>query len=198
MPIYRHRVTGPGSAGDVWVSTMHSQGAADYFDAHFAWETFVQNAINPHLAGMWAPTTKVTEVITDELDPLTWRNVRQLTSDVAITGTSDGGAPSPRACLVVGLRTALPTRAGRGRMFLPSPSATHYAATGKFVNADCVTIATDFAAALTTMKATITPVIAHRSSLTWDTITRVTVGDIPGTQRRRTNKDPNNYAVSGV
>jgi hypothetical protein len=198
MAIYRHRVFGPGSAGDVWVSTLHTQGAADYFDAHFAFGAFIQNAVNPNLKDMWAPTTKITGTVTDELDPITWQNLRQLTGNPAITGTSAGNAPSPRACLVIGLRTALPTRAGRGRMFFPSPSGDHYAATGKFVTADCAQIAADFAAALTTLKATITPVIAHRSSKTWTPITRVTIGDIPGTQRRRTNKDTNTYSASGV
>jgi hypothetical protein len=146
----------------------------------------------------WAPTTGTNQIVTDQLDPLTWKNAAQATSAFLRAGVSTGKAPSPRACLVIGFRTALPTRAGRGRMFLPSPSADHYAATGKFIDADMSTIADEFATAVTTMRGVITPVIAHRSSRTWTPINRVTVGDIPGTQRRRTNKDVQTYASTGV
>jgi hypothetical protein len=198
MTLYRHRVMGPGSAGDVWVSTLHSEGAAGLDEAHGAFNAFVNAAIGLHLHNMWATTTAVSQTVTDQLDPLTWKNVAQTTSDIAIQGTSTGKAPSPRACIVIGLRTVLPTRGGRGRMFMPSPSADHYAVTGKFVAADVQEVAGAFADALLTMRATITPVIAHRSNRQWTPITRVTVGDIPGTQRRRTNKDVNNYASMGV
>jgi hypothetical protein len=194
MPIYRHRVTGPGSAGDVWVSTLHSEGIAPLADAHEAFRAFVNAALGGSLKTFWATTTGATRIITDQLDPISWKNAAQLDDLNTITGTGTGKAPSPRACLVVGLRTPLPTRAGRGRMFLPSPSSDHYATTGKFVDADMVTLASEFGGALATMRGVVTPVIAHRSSHTTTPITRVTIGDIPGTQRRRTNKDAQNYA----
>jgi hypothetical protein len=187
-------MSGPGSAGDVWVSTLHTSGVASLNTAHSAWADFVTNTIGSHLAAMWATTTQVTQIITDQLDDLTWKNTAQVVSALNIVGTSTGKAVSPDNCLVVGLRTDLPTRAGRGRMFLPSPSADHYAATGRFVGADTTTIANDFSTGIEVLNNTVQAVIAHRSSHTTTPITRVTVGDIAGIQRRRSNKDTVNYA----
>lgn len=198
MTIFRHRVSGPGSAGDIWVSTLHSSGIASLGGAHAAWATFITAAIHSNLAGMWAATTHANQLVTDQLDDITWKNVAQTSSAIDIPGTSVGNAVSPDNCLVVGMRTTLPTRAGRGRMYLPSPSATHYAATGRFVSADMGTIAADFATALSLMAGTVQPVIAHRASKTTTPIVRVTVGDIAGQQRRRSNKDAMNYASVDV
>ena len=198
MTIFRHRVTGPGSAGDTWVCTLHSEGNVTLQQANLAWGNFVGGALQTTLADWWAPTTQVTSIITDQLDPVTWKNVAQIAEAYELVGTDAGKPPSPRSCLVVGFRTSLPTRSGRGRMYLPSPSANHYNAQGKFIQAEMDTIALDVANALTVMKAEVTPVIAHRSTKTTTPITRVTVGDIPGTQRRRTNKDVQNYASRGI
>lgn len=191
-------MSGPGSAGDVWVSTLHSVSEASIDDAHNAWKTFVNAAITGHLAGWWAVTTQITEVVTDQLDPLTWKNTTQRVDALNIVGTNAGPAPSPRTCIVVGLRTNVATRAGRGRMFIPSMSPARYTGPGKFAAADCAAIATDFSNALIFMKTVTTPVIAHRKFRSWDNITRVTVGDVPGDQRRRTNKDVNNFSSAGV
>jgi hypothetical protein len=194
MTLFRHRVSGPGSAGDVWVTTLHTTGVASLNTAHGAWATFVANAIGGTLAPMWAPTTTATQLVTDELDDITWKNRAQTVSAINIVGTSAGGAVSPDNCMVVGLRTDLPTRAGRGRMFLPSPSASHYQASGRFVEADCAAIANEWATAIAILQNTLQPVIAHRSSKTTTPITRVTVGDIAGQQRRRSNKATQTYA----
>jgi hypothetical protein len=196
MTLYRHRVMGPGSAGDVWVSTLHTAGIASLADVHEAWTQFVSDSIGAHLKTTWAATTKATEVITDQLDDFTWKNSAQLVNNINIVGTSAGKAVSPRDCLVVGLRTPLPTRAGRGRMFLPSPAADTYTAQGEFVQLDLDIISGEFSGALAQLRAVIQPVIAHRSSKTTTPITRVTIGNIPGIQRRRTNKVTQTYSTA--
>jgi hypothetical protein len=194
MTLFRHRVSGPGSAGDVWVSTLHTVGVASLNTAHAAWAAFVASAIGGNLDQMWAPSTTATQLVTDQLDDVTWKNVAQIVSAINIVGTSVGKPVSPDNCLVIGMRTDLPTRAGRGRMFLPSPSADHYTNTGRFVGADTDTIAADFAYALGVIRNTVDPVIAHRGTKTTTPITRVTVGDIAGIQRRRSNKVSMTYA----
>jgi hypothetical protein len=194
MSIFRHRVSGPGSAGDVWVSTLHTVGVASLNNAHSSWATFIQGALGA-LVPMWAPTTMATQLVTDQLDDLTWKNAAQTVSAINMVGTSTGGAVSPDNCLVVGMRTDLPTRAGRGRMYLPSPSASHYTAAGRFVAADMAALADQFSTSLAILfNNGLQAVIAHRSSKTTTPITRVTVGDIAGIQRRRSNKDTVNYA----
>jgi hypothetical protein len=198
MPLYRHRVTGPGPAGDVWVSTLHSAGLASLVDAHEAFRAFCDVGIGTTLKTFWPLTTKCTTIITDQLDEVTLHNTAQQSDVNNIIGTSVGKSVSQRNCLVVGMRTPTPTRAGRGRMFLPSPSADHYTNTGEFIDAEIDTLSNDFAAGLTAMRATIQPVLLHRATRTTTPITRVTIGNIPGIQRRRTNKVTQTYAHQSV
>lgn len=198
MTVFRHRVTGPGAAGDIWVSTMHSSSANTLASVHTAWTTFINTFCSGTMNAMWNTHVSATETITDQLDPITGKNVAQALSGISQVGTGTGGSVSPRVCMVIGLRTALPTRAGRGRMYWVSPDDSHYATTGKFVDADATTINTAFATALTTFKATSTPVIYHRTSHTFDVVTTTTIGDVPGTQRRRTNKVAQTYASHAV
>lgn len=197
MPLYRHRVSGPLPAGDVWVSTLHSVGLAPLADAHNAFGDFLTTAIGTTLKTYWPVSTRASSITTDQLDEVTLRNVAQLSDVNNIIGTGVGKQVSQRDCLVVGLRTPTPTRSGRGRMFLPSPSADHYSATGEFIEAELDTLANDFAAGLATMRATIQPVLLHRATRTTTPITRVTIGNVPGIQRRRTNKVTQTYAHQG-
>lgn len=195
MTIYRHRVTGPGSAGDVWVSTMHSSSAGSLAAVHTAWTALVNNFISGTLGAMWNTHVQANGTITDQLDPVTGKNVAQASTAISQIGTGSGGSVSPRNCVVIGLRTSVPTRAGRGRMYWPSPDDSHYQTNGLLVAADVTTIDTGFGTALTTFKATSTPVIFHRKTLTFDTVINTSTGIIPGTQRRRTNKIPNAYST---
>jgi hypothetical protein len=158
----------------------------------------VTNFITNTMGALWNTHQEATETITDQLDPVTGKNVAQATSAVTLIGTGSGGTVSPRSCMVIGLRTALPTRAGRGRMYWPSPDDSHFTATGQYASADVTTVATGFATVLTAFKATATPVIFHRKTQTFDTITMTSVGATVGTQRRRTNKVANTYSTHTV
>jgi len=212
MTIYRHRVTGPGSAGDTWTTTLHSQGAASLATVHAAFQTLVTGFIGTTLGAMWPNETSATQVITDQLDANGLHNVGQLSSTITAVGTGTGGTLSPRTCLVIGLRTAVPTKAGRGRMFWPAPDVTHLTGAGQLQSADATTLSNAFAARLTTFKATSQPVVLHRGHdartvggipeplvpSTFDNITTVTIGIILGTQRRRTNRVTNAYAGASV
>lgn len=198
MPVFRHRVTGPGSAGDIWVSTLHSNSAGSLAAVHTAWTTLINTFITGTMGALWNTHQSATETITDQLDPVTGKNVAQASSAISLVGTGSGGSVSPRTCMVIGLRTALPTRAGRGRMYWPSPDDGHFQTSGVYASADVTTVANGFATALTTFKATATPVVFHRKTLTFDTITNTSVGVIPGTQRRRTNKVAQSYATHTV
>lgn len=198
MPIFRHRVSGPGPAGDIWISTMHSSSAGTLAAVHTAWTTLINNFCSGTMNGMWNTHNSATQTITDQLDPVTGKNVAQASSAITQVGTGVGGTTPPRVCVVIGLRTALPTRAGRGRMYWPAPDTSHFTLQGTLVSADATTIATGIAAALTAFKATATPVVYHRGPKTSDAVTSVTVGILAGTQRRRTNKDAQAYSSHTV
>lgn len=96
---------------------MHSSGAASLAATHTAWQAFVSSFVSGSIGAMWPNDVTLTELATDQLDGVTGKNAAQTKSSVALAGTGAGGTGSPRVSLVVGLRTALPTRAGRGRMY---------------------------------------------------------------------------------
>jgi hypothetical protein len=137
--------SGPGAAGDVWTTTLHSQSASTLANAHTAFVTLVSGFITTTLAPMWPNDISANSVITDQLDATTGKNVSQTSSTVSLPGTGAGATLPGRDALVIGLRTASSTRRGRGRMFVT-----------------------------------------------------VTVGNVLGTQRRRTNKVVTSYASATV
>lgn len=199
MTFFRHRVTGPGSAGDVWVTTMHSQSAGTIAAAHDAWRAIWANFWADTFGALVTPQTKITEQVTDRLDAFTGKNVEQRISNDAYTGTGTGATVSPRSCMVLSFTSSLPNRAGRGRMFLPSPDSDHYATTGEFAADTAAAVSAGWASAVfAQMSGTITPQIYHRSTFTGTQITGVKVGTIPGTQRRRTNKSLNAYSANPI
>jgi len=189
MTIYQHTLKGTFTAGDQWNVTMHTSSANALAAVHSAWTTACSNFITGTLGPMWPSDVEATETITNQLDPVTAKNVAQSTSSLALTGSGAGGKPSPRDCVLTSLRTTKPTKAGRGRMYWPSVDASHYTATGRLVQADMQTIATGWAGALTALAGTTTPVIFHKKILGFDVIVLVSVPDVAAVQRRRTNKD---------
>lgn len=198
MTIFRHRMTGPGPAGDVWNITMHSYGTTTASAAHDAWLQFLTSFIGGVVEPLWSTQTQATEAITDELSGVNGRNVSQIRSSLAYKGTGAGMQLPQRAAAVIGLRTALPTRAGRGRFYLPAPDSSNMAADGEMTSAAATALAAGASSALATFGVTLTPVIFHRKTLTWDKITTVTVAQVLGSQRRRTNKVPPDYATSPI
>jgi len=198
MPYFRHRVTGPNPGGDVWVSTMHSSSSNTLAAVHTAWTTFINNFFSTTYNALMPNEQSATGTVTDQLDPVTGKNVSQVSSTITQVGTGTGGTASPRNALVVQLLTTLPTRAGRGRMFLPSPDVSHYDANGKFDASMVSTISSAFAAGLTTFKATSQPVVYHRDTKTGTNLSGIKIGVVVGSQRRRTNKTINTYSSNNV
>lgn len=200
MTFFRHTASGPGAAGDIWVTTMNTTGSGTLAATHTAWSTFVSAVMAGGLAAILPNDTSITDLRTDQLDSITGKNNAQTKSGVALVGTGAGATLSPRDALVVGLRSALPTRMGRGRMFWPAPDASHLTSTGLIVGADATTLANAFGNAMTTLKATTLPIVLHRKihPLTYEVVTYVTIGTILGTQRRRSNKVTQSFATKTI
>lgn len=178
---------------------MHSSGAGVIGDVHTAW----RNAVSAFWSGSYGSLLTVdqqcTEVVTDQLDPSTGKNVLQARSAVSFKGTLSAEPTTPqRVAIVTGLRTALPTRAGRGRMYWPGPAGSVLTNSGELATADAIAVATDWAAALGAMATQSQPVIYHRATRTTTNVTNVTVGVVLGTQRRRTNKVANAYSSDPI
>lgn len=199
MATYRHRASGPGPAGDIWTVTMHSTGAGPLASAHGAFVTAVTEFWGGDYGDLLTVDQQCTSIVTDELDPSTGKNTAQAITSVSLKGSRSAEPTTPqRASIVTGLRTALPTRAGRGRMYWPGPAGSALTVDGELTSIDATNVAVGWAAALATMASTSAPVIYHRSTRTTTLVTSVTVAVVLGTQRRRTNKVAPSYASSAL
>lgn len=190
MAIYKHVMGGPGAAGDVWTSGLHTIGTGTIDAAHAAWETFVTGFTG--IAGvtpLWPTEVKIDTIATYLLDSGTGKSTALKLGAVSVIGTSAGEASPPRDCLVVGLRTPKPGPGGRGRMYLPLVAKTNLQANGLILASVQTTIAAFAANALNDLNtAGFTPVVWRKGSTIGDIITSVTVSAVPGNQRRRSNK----------
>jgi hypothetical protein len=104
-------------------------------------------------------------------------------------GTGGGGTMPAQIATVVTLRTALATRRGRGRIYLPTTAFEIMASSGKFASTNLDNLVNKTAAlfsgiAVSTQRGV---VLSQTAGLTHE-ITRVEADDVPDTQRRRTNK----------
>lgn len=174
---------------------MHSVSALGIDVVHNAWRTAWLNFWNDTYGPMVTPQVTVNELVTDQLDPATGKNVAQRVNADHFVGTGAGKTVSPRDCLLLSFYTGVPTRAGRGRMYLPSPDSSHYLDTGQFANDVGTTVAGGWKAVIdANFPGDPGQVIYHRSTRTTTPVIGVKVGAVPATMRSRTNKVPNAYA----
>lgn len=195
MTIYRCTATGVNQGLDSWTFGLHVQKVGGSVAAALtAWQSFMDNLFNGDgggvngIAGDYSTHLTVQSLVVTALDALTGKNSEQAQSGSVLAGTA-GGDPLPgEVACCVSLRTSLPTRAGRGRFYLPNPN-TGAVTAGVFNNSfvsDVVEAAQYGLDNLVT--ATYVPIIYHASSITGTTITSVDVGSVPDVQRRRRNK----------
>lgn len=196
MATFRHRVSGPGNAGDIWVSTFHSSSGQTLSVVHAAFVQWCTDFLSTVMAPLWTSGTTATLAETDQLQPASTHNAAQLKSSINIVGSAAGAPTDPRASVVVGLRTALPTHAGRGRMFIPAPGAASLTADGLLIVATAASISSGAKTAFGTFNATSQLVIFHRLGAGITPVNGITVGVVLGSQRRRTNKVPPDYQIS--
>lgn len=127
MAIYRITVSGHGITQEEWNFTIHvemvtGQAAILATLAADAVTLAWQGPPTPgsSLQQLYATTTLVDGVVVDELDNA-GKNVSQGRANLALAGTAVTEPLPPNVAIAVSLRTATPTRAGRGRFFLPAP-----------------------------------------------------------------------------
>ena len=126
-----------------------------------------------------------------------WKQTTKTTTGHNIAGTSADEALPPHVCEVVTLRTALATRFGRGRFYLPAMAENALAATGGIMLAAAQTALQDAMNALfSAISGVITLQIYHklgggsgaRGPNTVDPVIASDVSDVFTTQRRRDDK----------
>jgi len=188
MAIYSLVTQGHTIDGEIWITTIHVSSTGGLVTDALA-------ALAAGFGAFWTATTThfpagtgVDEFIANELSNTTGRQIQQARQSSTLVGTGSGSTLPPQCAEVISLRTSLPTRAGRGRMFMP-PLVVGAVTAGRIssaAKADLVTGATDF---LTSLSGDgFDPVVYHRADRSSTTIQRIEVGDVFDTQRRRRNK----------
>ena len=215
MTVFRHRIIGRGVNSEQWVTTLHTESSSGLGDAAGALYSFINSIMTGALAARWSTGVHVDSFSTDQLDDDTGENVAQSGGSGVWAGTATDKPQSPRACVVVSLRTALPTRRGHGRMYWPAPTVASTDANGKLTTAAAGEFASEFSAALTGLSLTTAVVVYHRAvkapltvprtiprpiltAPSWTLVNGVAVGDKLGTQARRTNQTTNTYTLGTV
>jgi len=196
MAVFKHVMSGPGAAGDVWTSGLHSIGPVTLAAAQAAWLVFVENIGSAtNWGALWANEVAIREASTYAIDPTTGKATALARGSVSLNGVAAGDASPPRDTVVVGLRTAKPGPGGRGRMNFPLVNRTLLGSTGLIASATQTTIAAFMANALNDMATGgAVPSVWRKGLPTGDAITSVTIGAVPGSQRRRSNKIAPQYA----
>lgn len=128
----------------------------------------------------------------EEVDLDTGRVVTTATGASNWVPTGPGAETMPpQLAIVVSLLTALAGGRNRGRLYLPGPTNAAIDLTGRLVQANCTTIVNAWGAAFTagtTAVPTLVPVVYSRMNRSVQPITRLSVGNVIDTQRRRRDK----------
>lgn len=195
MTIYRVVATGISPGGDTFNFGLHlSKAGGSAADALTAWTTAIDNLWNGDggtvvgVGGYYGTSTQIQSLVATALDPITGKNATQAQGSVSQAGFGSGQELPANTALCVSTRTGVPTRAGRGRYFLPGPLVSTLL-NGLWENV----VVLDFVTASQYMlnglvASTYVPVIYHRATLSSTPITSTDVGDVPDVQNRRRNK----------
>jgi hypothetical protein len=195
MTVFRNTAGGTLINGERFSFSVHTEKAAgDVVDAASAWSDAIAQLWNgsatpaDSIKQLYPAATIIDELVTTELSPTNGHNVHQAISTPSLAGTGSGAALPPQTAICVSLRTGLPTRAGRGRFFLPAPIVAE-SSVGR-INA---TAQGQIVAAVAGMMGVLTDalfpaVVYHAQFRTTDAVTSIDVGDVFDTIRRRRDK----------
>lgn len=191
MALYQHRFLGHTAAGENWMFTWWADSARSSASAAAAAVTWAQtlwagavdgNGLEDHL-----PTTVgLDSVSTVEINTATGTQISRLDTAISLDGVSASNTLPSDCSAVVSLRTATPTRSGRGRFYLPPGVVTDVAADGRIVADFIADLSASLAAAWTGYNsASDRPVIYSRTQRLTRSITSFDIGDLWDTQRGR-------------
>jgi hypothetical protein len=194
MAIYRLTQQGHLLNGEVWNCTLHisqitGEGAALLVTCLEAVTLLWQGPPTPanSIQQLIPTTVGVDELVLDEID-FNGKNIDQHRSALSLDGTNVNDVLPYQCSVAVSTRTALPTRAGRGRFFLPA-FALDQAVGGLLDAAAQPQIARAAKAMIDHINlSSFGCVIWHKATDSFDAITSVDVGNVFDTQRRRRNQ----------
>lgn len=187
MALYRHRLMGTYT-GEEWSFGVYTEGSGSLAAAQTAWANGVTDFASVAYLGNLAADVAFIEITTVEINPSTGKQLTGVSDPRSEVGTASGSSCPYQCSPVVSFRTATLSRAGRGRIYAPSPAVA--ALTAARLSSTAAGNLADSAQAMLQALDTagFTPVIYHRSTGTTTNITTIDVGDVIDTQRRRRNQ----------
>lgn len=194
MPLYEHAFSGATAEGETFTYTWWAnsiRALADAQTAAVAWNLALWNGASAGNGLKDHVTAGVTmqSVKTITVDQATGLQSTRADTAQVIPGVAAGSAMPGDVSLVVSLRTALATRRGRGRFYLPQPAASQVLATGRVLTDFITDLISSLTAAWTAYNTGVDrPVVYSRTGRTIQNITSFNIGDLYDTQRRRQNK----------
>lgn len=194
MGLYRNVITGheSGESFTFTFSTFNAAGtvagaaAALNTAIGLLWNGVASPADS--IKQLYPAATGIDQTFAVEIDPLTGHQLGKTVNAAALVGTDANGPLPPQCACVVSLRTALFTKRGRGRFYLPAFSTDKVAA-GRILAAAVTQVATAAQKMVQSLNgAGYTVCVYHRDTKTHDNVVTVDVGDVFDTQRRRRDK----------
>lgn len=191
MAIFRLRVSGVGTYGDIWNINMHADSdetpaaAATALASAFtdAWEG--TDTATADLGPQYNASITVTQAAAAVLDPTTGQQQEAAEDILELAGTADGDQLPPQVAIVVSWVTALRNRGGRGRIYLPAPATDTLSAARISTAAVTATVAAIGRMLNGLVTAGLTPIIWSPGKPSPPAIISYNVGDVFDTQRRR-------------
>jgi hypothetical protein len=194
MGLYRNVVTGH-EAGESFTFTFSTFNAAGTVAGAAA---ALHTAIGLLWNGVATPADSIKQLIPTvcgidqcfavEISALDGKQLGKVVNAEALVGTNANGPLPPQCSCVVSLRSAVFTKAGRGRFYLPT-FATDKVSGGRILAAAVTQVATAAQKMVQSLNgAGYTVCIYHRQTKTHDNVVTVDVGDVFDTQRRRRDK----------
>lgn len=187
MAVYRHVLRGT-YPGEIWSFRLHSEGATSLAAAQTAWDDAITAFGSVAYLATLCADVGFTETSTAELDVATGRQLTRVESPRTEVGTSVAACLPFQCAPVVSFRTASATRAGRGRMYAPSPAVDQQDGGRLTVGAQGALADAAQAMLAALSSAGLEPVLFSTTALTRRAITSLDVGDVIDTQRRRRNQ----------
>ena len=155
------------------------------------------NAISAFVVTMWNSikssiysSYSLTEVdMYQYVWPSTKASFQAATSLTANPGTLASSASPIDTAMVVSIRSAVPGRSGRGRMYLPNHGLVA-GASGTFTGSPQSTYATAVKALFTSVAgySSYVPIVASRTHGTWQPVASIVCDNKPDVQRRRVDR----------
>lgn len=188
MAFFRH--TALGTIGtEQWSVSVYTSGSVSEAAANGTWVT-AWGDLWTAITTLVGTNVTVSELFTSTMSA-TFRQTTKTQATSALAGTSSSVSLPYQNAVVATWRTAMSTKSGHGRWYLPTPATNALTATTGLVLSstalgDYATGMTNLATALVT--GGLSPVLVKKSANTTTSITNGDVSNTLATQRRRRSK----------